>query len=389
MIWIQGRSYLIVKGFEIRNYKSTTTGNDPIGIFVTAADDHIEIRNNKVHDMGNYANAKNGTDAHGIAVYGTSAPQSINNVILDGNELYNLVLGSSESMVVNGNVQYWSVTNNKIHDTNNIGIDAIGFEGKSPDVNYDQARDGVIANNLVYNIDSYGNPAYGHQRSADGIYVDGGTRITVERNVVHHTNLGVELASEHAGKSTSYITVRNNFVYSNTQVGIAIGGYDTKRGSTTNCVIVNNTLYNNYTQRDWGGELYIQYDTQNNLVKNNILYANDALLFVYSWSAVMTGNIMDKNLFYSLSGGTNGNWVWKNVTYTTFATYQQGSGNDANSLTGQDPLFVSTVTPDLHLQSSSPAIDQGQNLSEAGGLDIDGQARVQGTSIDMGADEVR
>src|SRR5258706_15090243 len=119
MIWIQDKSYLIIKGFEISYYKSLAKAHDPIEIFVTAADDHIEIRNNKVHDMGNYANAKNGTDAHGIAVYGTSAPQSINNVILDGNELYNLVLGSSEPMVVNGNVQYWSATNNKIHDTNN------------------------------------------------------------------------------------------------------------------------------------------------------------------------------------------------------------------------------------------------------------------------------
>ena len=96
-----------------------------------------------------------------------------------------------------------------------------------------------------------------------------GGRIVIERNIVHHSNLGVELASEHAGKNTSYITLRNNFFYNNTQAGIAIGGYDKRRGSTENCVIVNNTLYNNFTQRDWGAELYIQFDTRNNIIKNN------------------------------------------------------------------------------------------------------------------------
>jgi hypothetical protein len=77
------------------------------------------------------------------------------------------------------------------------------------------------------------------------------------------------------------------------------------------------------------------------------------------------------------------------VTYTTFADYQQASSNDLHSQIGKNPLFVSMTTPDLHLQPGSPATDQGQVLVEAGTLDIDGQPRIQGTSIDLGADEVR
>ena len=385
MFYIQNKAYLIIKGFEVRNYKTSTTDNVPIGIRVTGTSHHIEIRGNKIHNIEHNGSSSSGTDAHGIAIHGTSGTTAITNVIVDGNELYNLKLGSSEALVINGNVDGWQVTNNLIHDVNNIGIDAIGFEGTAP--SNDQARNGLIAHNNVYNIDSNGNVAYGTDRSAGCIYVDGGRDIVIEYNQAHHCNLGVEIASEHAGKATSNVTVRNNFIYGNTEVGIAMGGYDTQRGSTENCVVVNNTLYNNNTSNDWGSELYIQYDARNNTIKNNLIFAGSPRWFIRSWSAVMSGNIMDYNLFFA-TGGTGGNWQWKNVSYTTFATYRSGSGNDAHSLNGLDPLFVAAASGNLHLQSSSPAINAGQNLSSAGLYDIDGETRTQNT-IDIGADEVR
>ena len=96
----------------------------------------------------------------------------------------------------------------------------------------------------------------------------------------------------------------------------------------------------------------------------------------------MTNNVMNNNLFF---GGTT--WQWKNVNYATFAAYQSGTGNDANGLNNVNPLLVNAAAGDLHLQAGSSAINAGQTIPEAGSLDIDGQARVQGASIDMGADE--
>jgi hypothetical protein len=387
LIVIENKAYIKVIGFEMRNLKA---GGDeaafPAGIWIRGAGAFIEIRNNVVHDIENSCDQ---CGAHGIAVYGRSATASIHDIIIDGNQVYKGKFGWSESMVLNGNVEKFTVSNNIVHDNDNIGIDLIGYEDTAPDPAVDRARNGRVVGNLVYNISSYGNPAYGTDRSADGIYVDGGTDIIIERNIVHHSNLGIELASEHAGRSTSNITVRNNFIYANTQVGIAFGGYDELRGSTTGCVIVNNTLYNNYTEGDWGAELYIQFDTRNNIVKNNILFANNSKRFIESWSDVMTNNVVDYNLYFAPGGGTGGTWIWKNVTYSTFAAYQAASGNDANGLAGMDPLLVSISTPDLHLQSTSPAINLGQNLTESGPLDIDGQTRIQGAAIDLGADEVR
>jgi uncharacterized protein DUF1565 len=387
LVTIENKQYVKLIGFEIRNLKAGGASSAfPQGISVRGNGAFIEIRNNKVHDIENSCRR---CGAHGIAVYGRDPNASIHDLIIDGNEVYNGQFGWSESMVLNGNVEFFTVSNNIVHDNDNIGIDFIGFEGENPNPAVDRARDGIVTGNLVYNINSYGNPAYGNERSAGGIYVDGGTRILVERNKVHDSNIGIELASEHSGRNTSYITLRNNFFYNNTQAGIAMGGYDTKRGSTENCVIVNNTLYNNFTQGDWGAELYIQFDTRNNIIKNNVISANVFRRYIESWSAVMTGNVVNYNLYFASGGGTAGTWIWKGVTYSTFAAYQAGSGNDANGLVGTDPLLVKPAAGDLHLQSASPAIDRGQNLSESGTLDIDGQTRIQGAAIDLGADEVR
>ena len=93
-----------------------------------------------------------GGNGFGIAVYGTDAKTPITDLIIDGNEVHHLKTGSSESLVVNGNVTNFRITHNVVHDNNNIGIDVIGFERTAPDPAVDQARDGVVSGNLVYNI---------------------------------------------------------------------------------------------------------------------------------------------------------------------------------------------------------------------------------------------
>ena len=385
MVFIKDKAYIIFKGFEIRNYKTSTKNIVPVGIRITGTSHDIEIRNNKVHNIEHNGTTVNGTDAHGIAVHGTSGTTAITNIIIDGNQLYALKLGSSEALVINGNVDGWQITNNIVRDSNNIAIVAIGFEGTAP--SNDQARNGVIRGNDVYNIDSNGNVAYGSERSADGIYVDGGTMIVIEQNKIHAADIGIEIASEHLGKASSYITVRNNFVYNNLEAGISMGGYDSARGSAEHCVIVNNTFYKNASITGaWGSELYIQYDTRNNIIKNNIFYSKNNTPYILSWSTVMTNNVMDNNLFFN-TGGAGGTWQWKNVTYTTFASYQSATGNDANGINYSDPLLVNAATGDLHIQTGSPAINTGQTIPEAGSWDIDGQPRVQGSIIDLGADE--
>lgn len=389
LVFIEDQSWIVVSGMEIANLTASSPGHFPAGIWVRGTSNNIQLLDNTVHTIRNPGCSSCG--AHGIAIYGTSASDSIHDILVDGNEVRDCVLGWSESVVVNGNVEDFVISNNEIHDNNNIGIDAIGFEGECAGCSdaLDRARDGVIRGNLVYNIDSLGNPAYGVERSADGIYVDGGTRILIEQNTVHDCNIGIEIASEHKGKATSEVTVRNNFVYRSHSIGLAMGGYDKNRGSTENCAIVHNTLYDNDTDQSGGGELLIQYDTRNNVVENNIFYANAQLQFVANEFTLTTGNVIDHNLYFSAGGAAASEWVWTTTSYTGFADWQAGSGNDANSVF-TDPLLVSPGTGDLHLGPGSPAVGAAVALSPlvAGTEDIDGNPRVSGPAADLGADEL-
>jgi len=92
---VTNQNYVIVEGFEIRNFTSNSSNLFPAGISITGACAFIQVVDNRIHAINNGVNG-----AHGLGVYGTGAPNSINNLVIDGNQLYNLTLGQSESMEI-------------------------------------------------------------------------------------------------------------------------------------------------------------------------------------------------------------------------------------------------------------------------------------------------
>ncbi|MCK5917082.1 MAG: hypothetical protein KAG34_01560, partial [Cocleimonas sp.] len=114
---------------ENLNLKGHAAGDEEIfAIFIEGENiNKILIKNNKIHGFNS------NVDAHGIAVYGSGDKrrQAIRNVIIEGNEVSDMRTGSSESIVVNGNVVRWEIKDNEIENVNNIAIDAIGGEGTS------------------------------------------------------------------------------------------------------------------------------------------------------------------------------------------------------------------------------------------------------------------
>jgi hypothetical protein len=386
-------NYIVIKGFEIRNYSSSSRGKVPVGIDFEGSGSNIEILNNHIHNIVQTLSSCNAANALAVALYGTLAPASINNVTLWGNEIDHNTTGCSENVSFDGNVQYFVQANNLVHDGDNIGLDNIGFEGVSTNSAYDQARDGWVFQNTIYNISSTTNPVYHNQVGADAYYCDGCTRIIVERNLIHDSDLS-EMASEHSGHTSSYVMFRNNIIYHSLYVGLSIGGYSKNVGGTDHCVIVNNSLWDDGTFGSSGlGEFQIQYHATNNTVANNIFdgYTLTSKYLLYDFtSSEQSPAALDYNNYYNTAGASS-LFDWQGKSISGFPAYQSASAQDVHGKFA-DPLYVNvTTTPyNFDLASGSPALNAGTNLgvNTVGVLDYAGNARVNASGqINMGAYE--
>ena len=66
----------------------------------------------------------------------------------------------------------------------------------------------------------------------------------------------------------------------------------------------------------------MQYDTQNNLIENNIIYANSQNQFIANEFTLNSGNTIDHNIYFSTAGAASSFWVWKTTPYDGFAAWK-------------------------------------------------------------------
>jgi hypothetical protein len=380
LIDINGRSNLEFVGLELRDLVDRRARYTPAGVWVRGKCRNITLRRLDVHDI-----RTRGGNAHGIAVYGMGSSPTTG-VAIEDSSVHDLRLGLSEAIAVNGNVAGWRVTGNTIDDVDNIGIDAIGFEGTAP--RGDRARNGLIAGNVVSDVDTLGNPAYdtgsgGNYRSAGGIYVDGGDDVVIERNLVTRANYGVVLASEARRGVTSEVVVRSNLVSRSDQAGLTMGGYDSQRGRTERVRVVNNTFTTNDLLHHGLGELQLRYRVLNSSVLNNVFSARPQGFLVTNAYRQNRGNLFDGNVWFSPGRSEGGAvWQWRKKRVHGFAAWQTATGHE-QSAHYADPL----VGPDGRPAPGSPLIDAGVATPFAGDTDLAGVPRLQGVALDAGAFE--
>lgn len=342
IIHIKNESYVRINGLELRNSRD---GDTPSGIMIEGCGSGIEILENKIYAV------ESDSDAHGIAVYGTNGFIPIQEIAIKGNEVYDCRLGTSEAVVVNGNVKDFQICGNVIHDNNNIAIDCIGFENTA--LFNDQPRYGLVEGNIVYNISSAQNRAYGGDACASGIYVDGGRDIVIERNRVHNCDIGIEVASEHLNKAAENILVRSNLIYACSLYGLSLGGAYEENGYAKGCSLLCNTLYGNQAG------INIQ-KSRNNVISSNIIYGTTILL-----EGEIGSNVFEYNLWYSPNKNLQSLHPFK------------------------DPQFKDPDRQDFRLSKESPAIDAGTPRYSAGEdeKDLLCKPRVMNGRVDCGAFE--
>lgn len=355
MVEVDGSRRVTVRGLEVTGYRTTAIDAMPIGVYVHGPARDVTVEDLHVHHLGN----DNGTlgsfdlNAHGIAVYGDSVEHPITGLRIEDNEVDHLVLGASEAVVVNGNVDGWRVVGNDVHDNNNIGIDAIGYEPTLPEPyrysDLNRARNGVIADNTVRNTVSKGNPSYYEDgewcNCADGIYVDGGTRIRIERNELSGNDIGVEVAAENAGGSADHVLVSRNVITRSAYVGIATGGYcngseacgGEQTGRAHDNRFERNTLYANNRLDDGSPEVLVQYHAyRTSFTRNRVWATNDAHAVIGTVDGAGSDGLStplkaDRNTYWATGGARTATFGSLWTTYTGFETYRKATGQDRHS----------------------------------------------------------
>jgi parallel beta-helix repeat protein len=334
------RSYIRISGLRVIN---AGPNDDSLGINLNSSS-YVTVEKNYTSNTG----------SSGILVW------SSNNVIIDGNEVVNALqsgVNSHNENITVGGTDTFEISNNHVHHGSTVrgeGIDA-----------KDGSSNGKVYGNHVHHI------------SHVGIYVDAWDKhthdIDVYQNIVHDiTRDGISIGSEQGGLLEN-VNVYNNISYGNQDVGIKIHNccsepIDVSSHPLRNIKIINNTVYNNgwNTGNQWGGGILNENnEAQNVVIRNNIVSQNLSFQIAFEGPDPQNATI-DHNLIDGYRGYT-------------------GEIRGSDYVEG-DPLFVNASTADFHLQSGSPAIDKGSSVN-APTQDYDGNTRITGGSVDIGAYE--
>lgn len=201
----------------------------------------------------------------------------------------------------------------------------------------------------------------------------------ISGNDISFNRVGFNSQGEAIRCQNTDATISNNTISYNT--GSGIGVYD----DCSPCI------YNNIINANTGSGLYFEGNNHPQVINNTIVKNTDGIVACcYAGNVVMANNIVA----FNKSGIT-----WDaGGSYTPTADYNcvfgNGTGKDyiglnkgANDVVNKDPELVDMAGGNLHIPSSSPCVNAGDNSRVGTGwFDIDNEPRKNG-QVDIGADE--
>jgi hypothetical protein len=169
------------------------------------------------------------------------------------------------------------------------------------------------------------------------------------------------------------------------------GGGAASWAALVNCTITNNTA-------GWAGGILSSKATNCLIANNSATNYGGGSGYSTLVNCTVSGNVLQTGyggtgggsshdtlmncIVYNNIAPTGSNYYSGTMTYCCTAPLAGGSGNFTSA-----PSFVNPGANDFHLQSNSPCINSGDNGFVTSSTDLDGNARVVGGAVDMGAYE--
>jgi hypothetical protein len=278
---------------------------------------------------------------------------------------------SPQEAISFSNVQGFNIHDNTLSQYGKEGIDV--KSGSSS---------GSIHHNTI--TTSRASPAFQWSYNHIGIYIDGFSNknqdISVYSNrITGYGGPGIVIGAE-SGGSVEDISIYNNvialsYLAGHTNFRAIDSCYDCQ---FKNIFIYSNTIYNGDSDNSPIRIFPSAANIINVIIRNNIISgtAYDMIVFQELRSTEVSGRLTLTNNLYYCFGGSAGHNLWKNGADKSWGS----------NYVLTDPKFVSRSDNNLHLLSSSPAINAG-TASTTPTTDFDGVARPQGNGVDIGAYE--
>jgi len=179
-------------------------------------------------------------------------------------------------------------------------------------------------------------------------------------------------ASYDGGAGAFQGTLKNCALIGNSAAPLSIGGGGGANGS----VLINCLLADNFAGYIGGGAI-------NSTLINCTVVSNVAAAYAGSiWGSTLQNCIVYYNSSYYTNTDTSAGYSLSNCCVSFPLTGVSGANNFTNP-----PLFANLSAGDYHLNAASPCINAGNNSSIATGTDLDGNPRIVGGIVDLGAYE--
>ncbi|MCL2828692.1 MAG: DUF4832 domain-containing protein, partial [Oscillospiraceae bacterium] len=312
-----GVDNLTVEGIRFEGFGggirfNPSTAQRPAGGF-----ENLYIRNNTVayNRAGNSINIYNQNPT-------AANHYSLRNVVIEGNHVHDGRSGWTETVVVNGNINGIRISDNLIHNSNNIAIDLIGWENGNNVVEafeVNRARNILVHDNVIQGIHvinghqtyrrphaNWGfppGPMGNYDPCSVGIYFDSGYKGRIFNNFIFDVDIGISISSErlvgnvdqltlpgtdivlpHQGWTPwanlntgggmnnnvrpwylTHVHVHDNIIATTSGEGaISLGGYSANRTDTFDIIVEDNILFANR----WD---FLIQNSHSNIIRNNVI----------------------------------------------------------------------------------------------------------------------
>jgi hypothetical protein len=326
-------SYVRLVGLTVQGgYADRQNGG---GVLI-ANSSHVEVRDSLLRD----------NKAYGIRSYAS------NHVVIDGNEM----TGNAAGVQVNHDGDATFVTNNLIHDNNQMMVN-------TPDVaNDDVGAEGVSIVRTTGHLTVSGNLLWGNRARSYDYGYDGGafsiyaaSNWTITDNITWDNRNVLETGTDAAMTPCNNNTFTHNLNYGATTVDRTVGMV-LRCGS--NMLVANNTFSGiqyfvfalSHDRAGWGGSI------DGLRIVDNIVSVSTGKIYSIE-TAMPTSVVIDHNLL-RLTGGATLASVLGDGSTSSLATFRAWTGYETHGMAA-DPRFVDASANDYRLAVDSPAIDAG------------------------------